>query len=95
MIEGESALDARAAARMVNLSVSGFWIAVRKERMPAPFYPLPRAPRWFPSELREAMLKTRELPSERLARSVRSRGQSHASRSTIAGTTAPLKTGKI
>src|SRR5689334_8352523 len=40
------------AARIVGLSLAGLRLAIRKKRLPPPIYPLPKAPRWFPSELR-------------------------------------------
>lgn len=57
-------LTAREAAVAAGLSLSAFWRAVSDGRLPAPVYPLPRAPRWFASEMRAAMLKTRALPAE-------------------------------
>jgi predicted DNA-binding transcriptional regulator AlpA len=57
-------LDARESAAEVGLCLSGFWRAVAKRRLPPPVYPLPKAPRWFRSELRAAMEQTRALPRE-------------------------------
>lgn len=63
----EFPLDPRGSARTVGLSLAGFWRAVREKRLPQPVYPLPRAPRWYPSELREAALRTRAVPAEQAA----------------------------
>lgn len=60
-------LTARESALEVRLSLAAFWRAVRDGRLPAPVYPLPRAPRWFRSELREAMNATRARPTEQMA----------------------------
>ena len=63
----EIPLGAREAAALLNMSLAGFWKGVRLKRLPDPVYPLPRSPRWFPSELREALLKTRAAPAEQAA----------------------------
>ena len=63
----ETPVDAKIGADLVGLSLSAFWKAVRIKRLPAPVYPLPRAPRWYPSELRAAALATRALPTEQKA----------------------------
>lgn len=60
-------LVAPRAAAEVGLSLAAFWRAVAAGRLPAPVYPLPRAPRWFASELREAMYTTRALPCDQKA----------------------------
>ena len=56
-------LAAVEAAAEVRLSLAAFWRAVAARRLPAPLYPLPRAPRWRRSELREALEATRALPA--------------------------------
>lgn len=63
----ETPLTAKEAAPVAGLSLPAFWRAVREKRLPAPVYPAPRAPRWYPSEIRAALLKTRALPSEAMA----------------------------
>lgn len=63
----ETPLTTKEAARAAGLSVPAFWRAVREQRLPAPVYPASRAPRWFGSEIRAALLKTRSLPSEAMA----------------------------
>ncbi len=55
-------LPAKAAATEVGLSLAAFWRAVGAGRLPAPVYPLPRAPRWFRSELRTALQQHRMTP---------------------------------
>lgn len=60
-IEREVYIDARQAARFAGLSLVAWWKAVREGLMPAPVYPLRRAPRWRPNEIREAQTKARAL----------------------------------
>jgi predicted DNA-binding transcriptional regulator AlpA len=60
----ECLLDARESAGVVGVCLSGFWRAVAQGRLPPPVYPLPKAPRWFPSELRAAVEATRALPAQ-------------------------------
>jgi predicted DNA-binding transcriptional regulator AlpA len=57
-------LLAKAAAAEVGLSLAAFWRAVANGRLPQPVYPLPRAPRWFRSELRAALEQHRMLPAD-------------------------------
>jgi predicted DNA-binding transcriptional regulator AlpA len=57
-------LTAKEAAAAVGLSLGAFWRAVASNRLPLPVYPLPRAPRWFASELREALDALRQKPTE-------------------------------
>ncbi len=61
---GDRPLTAREAAAQAGLSVPAFWRGVGAGRLPKPIYPAPRAPRWFPSELRAALEATRALPAE-------------------------------
>jgi len=61
-------LDARESATEVGLSEPGFWKAVQGGRMPPPYYPLSRAPRWRRSELHAAVAATRALPADQKAR---------------------------
>lgn len=60
-------LTAKAARELVGLSENAWWVAVRNGRFPAPFYPCPRAPRWFEHEVLAALEATRALPRENLA----------------------------
>ena len=60
-------LTAEQAAAESGLSLPGWWKAVQQGRMPAPFYPLSRAPRWRQSEVRQRVEATRALPSEQKA----------------------------
>jgi predicted DNA-binding transcriptional regulator AlpA len=60
-------LMAEQAAAEAGLSLPGFWKAVQAGRLPAPFYPLSRAPRWRLSELKGALEITRALPSQQKA----------------------------
>jgi predicted DNA-binding transcriptional regulator AlpA len=55
-------LTAEAAAREVGLSIPSLWRCVAAGRLPAPFYPASRAPRWRRSELRAALEATRASP---------------------------------
>ena len=57
-------LTAKEAAAAVGLSYAAFWRAVAADRLPSPVYPLPRAPRWFGSELRVALDALRQKPNE-------------------------------
>ena len=63
-VRDDPPLTAREAAAQVGLSLPAFWCGVGAGRLPKPTYPAPRAPRWFPSELRAALEVTRALPSE-------------------------------
>jgi predicted DNA-binding transcriptional regulator AlpA len=60
-------LVAKQSAEEVGLSLPTFWRAVRDGRLPAPFYPAPRAPRWRRSELRAALEALRLRPADALA----------------------------
>lgn len=65
-------LTARQSADDLNISMAALWKGVADGRLPAPFYVLPRAPRWRRSELRAALEANRMLPSEaKLARRTR------------------------
>lgn len=57
-------LSAESAAAEVGLSIQAFWRAVSAGRLPRPFYPASRAPRWRRSELHAALEATRAMPSE-------------------------------
>ena len=59
-------LTAEQSAVEVGLSPPGFWNAVRDGRLPAPFYPASRAPRWRRSELLAALEKTRARPRQQM-----------------------------
>lgn len=64
----DTPLPPRAAARdVVGVSLPTFWRMVATGRLPAPFYPSPRAPRWYGSELRAALEATRQLPRDAMA----------------------------
>lgn len=68
MSNHETPLPPRAAAsEVVGVSPATFWRMVASGRLPAPFYPSPRAPRWLASELRAAMEATRAKPREAMA----------------------------
>jgi predicted DNA-binding transcriptional regulator AlpA len=69
----DHALNAQQSAKIVGLALPSFWRAVGAGRLPSPVYPLPRAPRWFASELRAAMLATRALPAEQKVARLRAR----------------------
>lgn len=66
-VQDDLPLIAREAAVVAGLSLAAFWRAVAAGRLPAPVYPLPRAPRWFRSEIRSAMTATRALPADQKA----------------------------
>jgi predicted DNA-binding transcriptional regulator AlpA len=60
-------LTAEEAASEVHLSLAAFWRNVQAGRLPQPFYPATRAPRWRRSELHTALDRTRALPAEQKA----------------------------
>ena len=57
-------LDLNQTAAFFDVSVVSIWRMVRDERIPRPFYPRPRAPRWLKGELREARERMRMTPTE-------------------------------
>ena len=62
-------LTAEQSASEVGLSLPSFWKSVADRRLPAPFYPASRAPRWRRSELLAALEQTRALPAvQKMAR---------------------------
>ena len=63
-MEIEFPVNADQSAKIVGVSKPAFWKAVAEGRLPAPVYPAPRAPRWYPSELRAATEATRSLPRD-------------------------------
>jgi predicted DNA-binding transcriptional regulator AlpA len=63
-VPSEPLLTSSQAAAEVNLSLPGFWQAVAAGRLPAPFYPAARAPRWQRSEILIALEATRSLPRD-------------------------------
>jgi hypothetical protein len=58
-------IDVSELARRLNVSVAGAWLAVRNGRLRAPFYPLPRAPRWSWSEIQADLEATRCRPADK------------------------------
>ncbi len=60
-------LTAEQTAEFLHCSIAAVWRAVASGRLPAPFYPVPRAPRWDRTELRAALEATRALPREAMA----------------------------
>jgi excisionase family DNA binding protein len=44
-------LTVKQVARRLAISVRSVWRHVRSRRLPAPFYPTPRAPRWRRTDL--------------------------------------------
>jgi predicted DNA-binding transcriptional regulator AlpA len=65
--DSDALLTAEAAAREVGLSIPSLWRGVASGRLPQPFYPAPKAPRWRRSELRSALEATRAMPREQMA----------------------------
>ena len=61
---GEIAVGPEQARQIPALSRSAWWRGVDAGRFPAPFYPAPRSPRWYPSQVRWAMEQYRMLPRE-------------------------------
>lgn len=66
-VSNDPLLTADESAKEVGLSLPAFWRAVASHRLPSPYYPAPRAPRWRASELRAALEATRALPREAMA----------------------------
>src|SRR5690349_16822268 len=65
------ALTAREAAEVLSVSVPGLYKAVKLGHVSEPFYPLPRAPRWWEADLHADAERRRMVPSEaKLARRV-------------------------
>jgi len=62
--EDDVLLTATEAARLLALSKPGLWIGVARGDLPAPFYPLPRAPRWSRNELLATVAARRALPRD-------------------------------
>lgn len=56
--------DAQTAADYAGVALPTWWKAVAAGRMPAPYYPAPRAPRWDLAEIDAALAATRALPAE-------------------------------
>jgi predicted DNA-binding transcriptional regulator AlpA len=52
------------AAMERGQAISTFWRDVASGRVPAPFYPSPRCPRWRRSEIRAGVEATRAQPKE-------------------------------
>lgn len=70
-------LNSGEGAQEAGVSKPCFWKAVADGRLPAPYYPAPRAPRWRLSELRAALEATRALPAhQKLARAASRRQRS-------------------
>ena len=63
-LPGETAVGPEPARQIPDLSRSAWWRGVDAGRFPAPFYPAPRSPRWYPSQVRWAMEQHRMLPRE-------------------------------
>jgi predicted DNA-binding transcriptional regulator AlpA len=61
-------MTASASADMFGIGLPAFWRSVRERRFPAPVYVTSRSPRWFLSELLDAVHRQRMLPMEALAR---------------------------
>ncbi len=60
-------LTAVDAAGFLGISRASFWRHVANGRLPAPFYPTPKAPRWAVADLIAATERNRALPREAMA----------------------------
>ncbi len=60
-------LTAQQAAAELGISIAALWKGVAAGRLPAPVYPMSRAPRWFRSELRAALEAQRMTPVEAMS----------------------------
>jgi predicted DNA-binding transcriptional regulator AlpA len=58
----DEVLRAKDAAAFCGISLPSFWRAVSEERLPSPFYPSLRSPRWSKSDLAAALRQTQQLP---------------------------------
>lgn len=56
--------DAQSAAAYAGVGLPTWWKMVAAGRMPSPFYPAPRAPRWDLDEIDRALEATRARPAE-------------------------------
>lgn len=63
-VPADPALTVEEVAAEGGCSVPSVWRAVASERLPPPFYPAPRAPRWRRSEVLAAFEATRALPRD-------------------------------
>ena len=66
--EDDVLLTAAEAAKLLALSRSGLWVGVARGDLPAPCYPLPRAPRWSRNELLATVAARRALPRDQMAK---------------------------
>jgi len=66
--EDDVLLTAAEAAKLLALSRPGLWVGVARGDLPAPFYPLPRAPRWSRNELLATVAARRALPRDQMAK---------------------------
>jgi predicted DNA-binding transcriptional regulator AlpA len=78
--EDDVLLTAAEAAKLLALSRPGFWVGVARGDLPAPFYLLPRAPRWSRNELLATVAARRALPRDQMAK----RRAARAARATAA-----------
>lgn len=60
-------LTAEQVAEMLGLSLAAVWRAVAAGRLPDPFYPVSRSPRWSGAEVMAALEATRAKPREAMA----------------------------
>ena len=66
--EDDFLLTAAEAAKLLALSRPGLWVGVARGDLPAPFYLLPRAPRWSRNELLATVATRRALPRDQMAK---------------------------
>ena len=62
--DDDRALTARQGAALLGIHVVTFWQQVEDRWLPPPFYPAPRAPRWWRSRLLQAAREKEQLPAE-------------------------------
>jgi predicted DNA-binding transcriptional regulator AlpA len=74
----DALISAESAADETGLSLPAFWKQVATGRLPRPYYPAPRAPRWRRSELAAAIEATRALPRDARAARRQARASSSA-----------------
>jgi hypothetical protein len=62
--DSDDAVTINGVAAMFEVSLVSVWRMVKEGRLPRPFYPRPRCPRWSRRELRDARERLRMTPNE-------------------------------
>jgi predicted DNA-binding transcriptional regulator AlpA len=67
-VANERLLTCKDVAAYLGITEVGVYLGVAGGRIPPPFYPLSRSPRWRRSEIDAALEATREMPSSARAK---------------------------